>query len=158
MHMSIQKTDRKDVESVLRVINRSVEEAYRDIIPSEHFRDPVLTKEELLREFRSRTFYAYRLENEIIGVAALKVEGEKVGIVNWVHVLPEYRRRGVGSGLMKHVEEEARRIGVKRLMVQYVHDKATWARGFYEKLGYTIGERMTLPWGYYAYTYEKVLL
>jgi N-acetylglutamate synthase-like GNAT family acetyltransferase len=153
--VSVHRTDRRDVDCVLRVINKSVEETYRDIIPPEYFRDPVLTKEKLLREFRSRAFYAYRLKNEIVGVAALKTGKEKIGIVNWVHVLPEHRRRGVGASLMKHVEEEAKKIGVQRLLVQYVHDKATWAKGFYEKLGYTAGQRKTLPWGYYAYTYEK---
>jgi N-acetylglutamate synthase-like GNAT family acetyltransferase len=154
--MSVGKADVRDSESILFVINRSVREAYRDIIPPEHFRDPVLTREQMLREFECRTFYAYRLEDEVVGVAALKVQGE-VGIVNWVHVLPEHRRTGVGSCLMKHVEEDAKRIGMKRLLVQYVHDKATWAKSFYEKLGYTTGERTTLPWGYYGYTYEKVL-
>jgi N-acetylglutamate synthase-like GNAT family acetyltransferase len=157
MLMSVGKADVRDVESVLRVINRSVEEAYRGIIPPEHFRDPVLTREELLREFECRTFYAYRLEGEVVGVAALKVEGE-VGIVNWVHVLPEHRRKGVGTCLMKHVEDEATRIGLKRLLVKYVHDRATWAKTFYEKLGYKKGDRITLPWDYYAYTYEKALI
>jgi hypothetical protein len=37
----IRRASTRDLEEVLRVINRSNAEAYKDIIPEEHFREPV---------------------------------------------------------------------------------------------------------------------
>ena len=42
-------------------------------------------------------------------------------------------------------------------MVLYVHNRADWAKNFYIKLGYKMGDRVTLPWGEHAYIYEKAL-
>jgi GNAT superfamily N-acetyltransferase len=46
-------------------------------------------------------------------------------------VVPERRGNGVGTALMQHAAEEARRLGVQRVYL-YTSD----ARGFYEKLGW----------------------
>jgi len=143
--MSVQRADPKDVESILFVINKSNGEAYRDVIPPEHFRDPVLTLDGLLEVLEHMTFYTYKLEGEVVGVAALKFESKEVGAVRWVHVLPEHRRKGIGTALMNHLESEAKKKRLKRLRVLYVHDKAYWAKNFYKKLGYRAADKVALP-------------
>jgi len=85
--MSIQRADIKDIESILFVINKSNSEAYRGIIPSEHFKDPDLILEKLSKEFEYMIFYTYKLENKLVGVAVLRVESNEVGCVRWVQVL-----------------------------------------------------------------------
>ena len=40
-----------DVEEILSVINTSNREAYRNIIPEEHFRESILSLEKLLEDF-----------------------------------------------------------------------------------------------------------
>ncbi|MGA2768211.1 MAG: GNAT family N-acetyltransferase [Candidatus Bathyarchaeia archaeon] len=155
--MSVRRADLKDVESVLSVINASVRDAYGSIIPPEQFKDPVLTLEQLVKEFRSMTFYTYKLEDKLIGVAALRIAGHETGMVRWVHVLPQYRQKGVGTSLMKHIEREAKKMRLKKLEAVYVWEKAWWARNFYTKLGYRKGSMFTLPWGDRAYIYEKTL-
>jgi N-acetylglutamate synthase-like GNAT family acetyltransferase len=155
--MSVKKASLQDIESILFIINTSVRDAYRNIIPPHEFKDPVLTLEQLKKEFHQMTFYAYRLENKLIGVAALQIAKSENGAVRWVHVLPEHRRLGVGTSLIKHIESEAKKLRLKKLQVVYVWEKAYWAKNFYTKLGYKKRETTTLPWGDQAHIYEKIL-
>jgi N-acetylglutamate synthase-like GNAT family acetyltransferase len=155
--MSVGRVNARDIESVLQVINRSNSDAYRNIIPPEQFKDPILTLDQLRKEFENTIFYAYRLENKPVGVAALRIDESETGIVRWVHVLPERRRKGVGTSLMKKIESEAKKMGLKKLRVAYVWEKAYWAKDFYTKLGYKKKEKVALPWGDHAYIYEKAI-
>jgi N-acetylglutamate synthase-like GNAT family acetyltransferase len=156
--MSVRRADARDVESVLQVINTSNRDAYRSIIPPEQFKDPILTRKQLLKELGSMDFYVCRVEDKLVGVAAFRIGEGAAGVVKWIHVLPEHRRKGVGTSLMKHVEGEARGVGLRRLRVVYVWEKAQWAKSFYTRLGYSRTETITLPWGDKAHIYEKALL
>lgn len=156
--MSVRKASLEDLQSILSIIITSNNNAYRSIIPPEQFKDPVLTTEQLKEEFDKMTFYTYRLENKPVGVAALRTDKSKNGIVRWVHVLPEHRRKGVGTRLMGRIEREARKAGMKKLRVFYVWEKAYWAKNFYTKLGYKRRDSVTLPWNDRVYVYEKALL
>ena len=69
----------------------------------------------------------------------------------------EHLRKGVGTSLIKHIENEAKKMKLKKLMVFYVHDRADWAKNFYVKLCYKMDDRVILPWGEHAYIYEKAL-
>ncbi|MGA2769110.1 MAG: GNAT family N-acetyltransferase [Candidatus Bathyarchaeia archaeon] len=155
--MSVERVNASDIELVLYVINTSNSDAYRSLIPLEQFKDPILTLEELMREFSNMRFYAYKSRNKFVGVAALRIDEGETGIVRWVHVLPEHRRKGVGSSLMEHVESEAKYLGLKRLRVVYVWERAYWAKNFYAKLGYQKRDTVTLPWGDTAHIYERIL-
>ena len=155
--MSVERVNASDIELVLYVINTSNGDAYRGLIPPEQFKDPILTLEELMREFSNMRFYAYKLRNKFVGVAALRIDESETGIVRWVHVLPEHRRKGVGSSLMEHVESEAKYLRLKRLRVVYVWERAYWAKNFYAKLGYQKRDTVTLPWGDTAHIYERIL-
>lgn len=59
-------------------------------------------------------------------------------------VLPEYRKRGIGSRLLRQAEEKARRAGAEKMAVGGAHSRLFLgtpdkARGFFEKHGYTVG-------------------
>jgi N-acetylglutamate synthase-like GNAT family acetyltransferase len=146
----------RDLEAILFVINKSNNEAYRKIIPREYFREPVLSMDELVGDFGKMTFYAYKVEENTVGVAALKVVDDEVGQVRWVYILPERQRKGAGTAIMKHVENEAKKKRLKKLLVPDVHQNAYWARDFYTKLGYTVVGRTPRPWGDNV-IYEKIL-
>lgn len=154
--MSIHQANIEDVEEILFVINKSNSEAYKKIIPPEYFREPVLTLDELLKEFEEMTFYTYRVKDYIIGVAALKVKRNEVGRILWVYVLPEHQRKGVGTSLVNHVENKAVRMKLKKLRV-LTNENAYWARKFYKKAGYKMVGEIPRPWGN-DIVYEKTLL
>ncbi len=142
-------------EEILSVINISNREAYRGVIPPEHFREPALTQEELLEDFERMTFYACESEGRMVGVAALQDLGEGVGRVRYVYILPGYQRRGIGTALVAQVEWKAKEIGLRKLKVLTI-GKADWAVDFYEKLGYVLAEEVERPWGCDAFL-EKEL-
>lgn len=149
----MEKASSKDTIEILALINKSNREAFRKIIPKDYFREPVLSLEELLGDFRKMNFYVYKYEGKIVGVAALHVESKDVGKISWVYILPEFQRRGMGTALIKYLECEARKIGLKKLWLRTV-GKARWAVSFYEKLGYEIKGKTETPWGYNV-TMEK---
>jgi N-acetylglutamate synthase-like GNAT family acetyltransferase len=143
----IEKACPDNAEEILLVINTSNREAYKNVIPKQHFKEPVLSLDKLLDDFERTTFYVYKSEGAIVGVAALRIEGEAVGRICWVYVLPEQQRKGIGTALVTHLEGEAREIGLKRLRLLTV-GKAKWAVSFYKRLGYCLTEKIERPWGF----------
>ena len=136
-----------DAQEILSVINTSNREAYRGVIPRKHFREPVLSLEELLEDLRRMTFCVYRTEGRIVGVAALHVENEEIGRIRWVYVLPEHQRKGIGTALVAYLERKARDVGLKRVRLLTVGG-AEWAVSFYRKLGYELADRIEQAWGF----------
>ena len=100
----IERASEEHAKKILYVINESNRKAYKDIIPEEHFREHVLSIEELLQDFNRMSFYVYRHEGEIVGVAALHVLDKDTGRIRWVYVLPEFQRKGIGTALVTYVE------------------------------------------------------
>ena len=143
----IEKACSDNAKEILLVINTSNREVYKKIIPEEHFREPVLSLEELLEDFGRMTFYVYKSEGRIVGVAALQIESEETGRIHWVYILPEYQRRGIGTSLVTHLERKARGINLRRLRLLTV-GKANWAVNFYKKLGYNLADKIERSWGF----------
>jgi len=54
----------------------------------------------------------------VIGVGALKRLSEIHGEIKSMHTEQAYRRRGVGSAMLRHIIAEARRMGFSRLSLE----------------------------------------
>ncbi len=143
----IEKASSDVAGDILSVINISNREAFRCIIPKEHFKEPVLSHEELLALFGRMSFYVYRHETKIVGVAAFSLEGQTTGRIRWVYVLPEYQRRGIGAALVRHIEARAIGKNIARLKL-FAAGAALWAIEFYQKLGYQLTGKVDRPWGF----------
>jgi ribosomal protein S18 acetylase RimI-like enzyme len=143
----IEEASLSDAEEILAVINTSNREAYKSIIPQERFSEPVLSREKLMDDWRVMTFYTYRSAGRIVGVAALRIEGEKTGRIRWVYILPRYQRRGIGTALVTHIEQRARERGLRTARA-LVAGNADWAVAFYRRLGYDRIEKLERPWGF----------
>lgn len=143
-------------EEILSIINTSNQEAYKKIIPREHFREPVLSLEKLLKDFERMTFYVYKSEGRVVGVAALQIESEETGRIHWVYILPEYQRRGIGTALVTHLERKAREMGLRKLRLLTV-EKARWAVNFYKRLGYYLAEKIERPWGFDVFMMKELI-
>ena len=143
----IEKAQSADAAEILWVINTTNREAYKDIIPKEHLKAPILTLEELLEILDRMAFYVYKIEGKIVGVAALQVESEETGKLNWVYVLPEHQRKRIGTALITHLEKKAREKGLKKMRLRTI-EKADQAVKFYKKLGYSLVDKIEVAWGF----------
>jgi GNAT superfamily N-acetyltransferase len=132
---------------ILSVINISNREAYGSMIPQEHCKEPLLSLEALLPLFDTMTFYICRRQGNIVGVAALSLDMQATGRIHWVYILPEYQRKGIGAALVRHVEVEAVRKGLRALRL-FTVGAALWAIEFYQKLGYRLIGKVDRPLGF----------
>lgn len=141
----IEKTSSVDAEEILSLINTTNREAYKNVIPKEHFKVPILTLDELLEILDRMPFYVYKSEGKIVGVAALQVESEETGKLKWVYVLPEHQRKGMGTALITHLEQKARAKGLKKMRLRTI-EKADQAVNFYKKLEYRLTDKIEVAW------------
>lgn len=76
---------------------------------------------------------------EVIGVCGLSIVWANIAEVVSLAVDPAYRGRGLGRRLVEACVDEARRLGIRRLMT------LTYERGFFERLGFEVVDRQHLP-------------
>ena len=82
----------------------------------------------------SEHFMAVNEKNEVVGVVKLHKRDECVGHISHLAVAPEYQRKGIGSILLKTVEEFAREQGYCRLGTI----ARVTATVYFEKFGFRI--------------------
>jgi putative acetyltransferase len=64
------------------------------------------------------TFWTLREHDELLGCAALKALGARLGEVKSMRTASRHLRRGVAARLLAHVVDEARRRGYTRLSLE----------------------------------------
>ncbi len=87
-------------------------------------------------------FFVAIAEETIVGSAMSGFDGHR-GWVYYVAVHPEYRRRGIGSALMRHVESALKEIGCPKLNLQ-IRAGNEQVKLFYEALDYEVEERLSM--------------
>jgi ribosomal-protein-alanine N-acetyltransferase len=98
----------------------------------------------------TRAMYAWELQNRnVCHIYVARTAGARVAAfcafwlvfdeihINNVAVLPQYRGRGMGSALMRHVLQEARRLGASRATLEVRASNAAAGR-LYERLGFHV--------------------
>ena len=73
----------------------------------------------------------------VVGIGALKRLSESHGEIKSMHTEQAYRRKGVGSAMLRHIIAEARKTGLTRLSLE----TGAWpyfaaARGLYSRQGF----------------------
>lgn len=97
---------------------------------------------ELYRHLRD--FFVIDRDGTVVGCGALEIFTEDLGEVRSLVVADEHKRRGYGQMLVKRILEEARTIGLRRVMA------LTYVPPFFHKLGFQTVPKETLPekvWG-----------
>ena len=87
-------------------------------------------------------FYVALLDDEPVGTAMAGYDGHR-GWVHYVAVKPPHRRLGIGTALMRRVEEALARMGCPKLNLQ-VRGSNDQVVAFYERLGYHVEERVSM--------------
>ncbi len=134
------------VNDILHIINTSNRVMYQSIIPPDQFKDPYLSRDDLLQDFMVMHFYVYKSQNHIVGVVALEIETTEVGSIQRCYVLPSHQHQGIGTALVLHLQKTAEAMGLRQLKL-HVGESAYWATNFYRKLGYETIERQEKVWG-----------
>ena len=97
---------------------------------------------ELYRHLRD--FFVIEINGRVAACGALEIFTENLGEVRSLVVADAYKARGLGKLLVERIAEEARQIGLRRLMA------LTYVPAFFHKLGFKTVAKDTLPekvWG-----------
>jgi amino-acid N-acetyltransferase len=86
-----------------------------------------------------RDFGVYEENGRVIGCVALTIIWADLAEVRSLAVDREHIGRGIGRRLVEWSIAEGRRLGIRKLMA------LTYEQGFFQKLGFTVVEKETLP-------------
>jgi N-acetylglutamate synthase-like GNAT family acetyltransferase len=91
---------------------------------------------------------------QALGVCRLHLHSPQEAQVRFMAIHPDYQGRGLGRQLLYYMEEQARRLGARRLSLQAREN----AIPFYKSCGYTLREKTHLLYGQIQhYRMEKEL-
>lgn len=92
-------------------------------------------------------------DKDQVGVLLGALGPDGVGIVNWLYVIPEFRKNKIASNLLLRTEKEFKQKGCHKLTVS-----TEIAQKFYKKMGYTLeGKLKNHWWGEDFYIFSKFL-
>jgi len=86
-----------------------------------------------------RDFGVYEENGQVVGCCAVTILWADLAEVRSLAVDEEHIGRGIGRRLTEWAVDEARRLGIRRLMA------LTYEQAFFEKLGFEVVAKETLP-------------
>lgn len=134
MELKIRRLRENEVSDALRVINDAAR-AYKRILSSHVYKEPQMALREFLDEAERIGFYVVEDEARIIGVMGYEYV-EDVVLIRHAYVKPGRQRKGVGSLLLRHLEDLIRSENRASRIVVGTYADAYWAVDFYRKHGY----------------------
>jgi ribosomal protein S18 acetylase RimI-like enzyme len=102
--------------------------------PAETIRLKVATQPDL--------FFVATLRGSVVGTIMSGYDGHR-GWIYRVAVSPRHQRRGIGTALMRHAEQELIARGAPKINLQ-VRGTNGQVVGFYEQLGYVVEDRVSM--------------
>ncbi len=132
MNMKIRKSTVNDFDGMMNVAKSLHPEWF----------DRIAINESMPVGLKIQRGYVAENKNKVIEFVTYTSDNGNVKI-SWLGVLPEYQRRGVGSELLRVVEKELIKAGVKKLRVETVAESVKYkpyerTRAFYLKMGFRI--------------------
>ncbi len=95
------------------------------------------TQENLVRHVRD--FVVAERGGQIAAVGALEIMGPDLGEVRSLAVAPAFHRQGIGEQVTRALLDQARIIGLRRVMA------LTYVPAFFARLGFEVVSKDTLP-------------
>jgi N-acetylglutamate synthase-like GNAT family acetyltransferase len=128
----IRRSREDDSPAILAIVNAAAR-AYRGVIPADRWREPYMPATELEHEIADGVeFWVAEEDDHLLGVMGLQDRAE-VALVRHAYVAPKAQRKGVGTRLLRHVQDLTR----KRILVG-TWAAASWAIEFYQRNGFTV--------------------
>jgi GNAT superfamily N-acetyltransferase len=117
---------------ILEIVNAAAS-AYRGVIPDDCWHVPYMPLAELEAEVAAGvTFWGYEIDDVLVGVMGIQPVRD-VDLIRHAYVRPARQRRGIGSGLLRHL-----RILSRRRMLVGTWTTAAWAIRFYRRYGFEL--------------------
>jgi len=91
-----------------------------------------------------RDFWVYEEEGEVVGCCALQIVWEDLAEIRSLAVREDRKGEGIGRKLVEVCIKEAKELGIERVF------SLTYARDFFEALGFRVVDKSVLPhkvWG-----------
>lgn len=130
--MIIKSDEKKDFNTIYEIIN-DASIAYKDIIPTDRWKEPYMSKEELKIQISEGVeFWNYEENNKILGVMGIQFKSD-VTLIRHAYVRTSARQKGIGGKLLKHLINMAE---TPILIGTWVD--ASWAISFYKKYGFRL--------------------
>lgn len=137
--MMIRRACADDVQMVVSLLRRACDTvAKRFGLTQENCpKSPAFYTEDRARADFERGVQYYFLEEdaEVCGCVALEKARPEIGYLERLAVLPEYRSRGYGSAMVRHVLTQARSIGLERIGIAIIAEDAPLAE-WYRRFGF----------------------
>ena len=127
----ISEYKKTDTSKILHIINEASLK-YKGIIPDNCWKEPYMSKQELISEFNDGVrMYGYHHNNTLIGVIGVQ-EVKDVILIRHAYTLTSYQNKGAGSALLEYLLKKNQN---SRLLIG-TWKNAEWAIRFYEKFGF----------------------
>ncbi len=125
--MKLRKAKLVDVEAMLALINGYADQGL--MLPRsrntlyEHIREFVLAEQ----------------EETLLGVGSLHIVWNDLAEIRALAVAPEFKGKGIGTGLVKALVEEAMDLGIEQVFA------LTYQPGFFERCGFQLATKEQMP-------------
>jgi N-acetylglutamate synthase-like GNAT family acetyltransferase len=128
----IRRCDDNDFEMIYAIINDAAL-AYKGVIPTDLWKEPYMSKDELRHEIDEGVlFWGYEEAGEIVGVMGIQPIID-VTLLRHAYVRMAERNRGIGSKLLSYLQGQT----IRPILIGTWAD-AVWAIRFYEKHGFRL--------------------
>jgi len=122
-----------DFGAILKIINDAAQ-AYKGVIPSDRWKGPYMSAEELKEEIEAGVrFFGWIEDDRLLGVAGIQPVKDTT-LIRHTYVATKCQRKGIGSRLLEHLVGSAK---TTEILVGTWAD-ATWAIQFYEKHSFNL--------------------
>ena len=134
------KPKKSEYPQIANLVN-TADQIYLSIYSQQEFKKQDCASEsveKLLEGEQNREYLcAYDENDNIIGYSSFRLKNSQTVWLSMIYINPEYQNQGLGSTLLKKVEEVAKKLGA--LVIVLETDKKTiWAINFYKKNNYQI--------------------
>jgi N-acetylglutamate synthase-like GNAT family acetyltransferase len=121
-----------EFEAICAIVNDAAE-AYKGIIPSDRWKEPYMSKDELQEEIKAGvTFWGYEENGELVGVMGIQPV-QDVTLIRHAYVRPENQGQGIGGQLLAALSRQT-----THPILVGTWANAVWAIRFYEKNGFQL--------------------
>ena len=126
----IRQCNDTDFEIIYSIINDAAR-VYKGVIPEDRWKEPYMSKEELLQQINEGVvFWGYEENDELIGVMGIQ-HIQDVSLIRHAYIRPQKQKRGIGRKLLADL---CGRTDRPTLIGTWA--SAVWAIQFYEKNGF----------------------